>query len=91
MCFSKFISNFYVTQRLSDSFEKDLQSDEHVEPNHPRCILSDDVSIMSSTEKLKCLKVKPALRYHKPNTNKDNQNIHIIFSFRFIHLEIKEN
>ena len=51
MCFSEFISHFYVAPRLSDSFEKDLQPDEHIESNHPRCILSDDVSIMSSTKK----------------------------------------
>ena len=52
-------------------FENDSQPvelvDEHIETNHSKGSLPDNVPLMLSKEKLKCRKVKAVLQYHQPN------------------------
>ena len=47
-----------------------ILDDELLETHHKDCNYPKEIPLMSSTEKLKCRKVKAVLRYYQPNPNK---------------------
>ena len=60
-----------------------ILGDELLETHHKDCNYPKEIPLMSSTEKLKCRKVKAVLRYYQPNPNKASETYayHCLFSF----------
>ena len=57
-----------------------ILDDELLETHHKDCNYPKEIPLMSSTEKLKCRKVKAVLRYYQPNPNKAFETYaHLLF------------
>ena len=95
LCFAEFLSSCYVDAKLSKLLENDSQpvvlDDKVMDANHDESIYPKVIPLMSSNEKLKCLKVRAVLRYHQPSPIKVLSSMHIIFFLHFILFEKKKN
>ena len=61
-----------------------------MELNHGESRYPDEIELMThDNEKLKCRKVRAALRYHQPNPQKILNSMLIICFLHFIHFVLK--
>ena len=85
--FAELLSLYYVDANQMKISEYDYQpvvlNDELMDSNHEESIFPKIVSLMSSTERLKCRKVKALLRYHQPSPHKNVEQYahHLLYAF----------
>ena len=95
MCFSKFLFLFYPKSRTTIDLEYDYQpvilDDELLETHYIDSNYPKEIPLMSSKEKLKCRKVKAALRYYQSIPNKTLKSMPITCFSRFTHFVMRKN
>ena len=85
MCYAEFLSRYYLDSKLQDDTINDNQpevlTNDITELNHDKNNYPATIPLMSSKERLKCRKVKSALRYHIPNRHRypEKYSHHVLF------------
>ena len=87
ICFAEFLSLYYTYLKPSESTENECQpvvlNDKIIEMNHDESGFSKTIALMPVKEKLKCRKIRAALRYHQasPCKNVEKNAHHFLFAF----------